>query len=424
MNKADSERLATSLDRAGLTPVSTPNQADVVVLNSCVVRQSAEDKVVGTLGMMKSIKKHHPGQVLALMGCMVGSRLENLQKRFPHVDVFMPPQEYGPLLGILKDRFGVHTEGCLSGLVPMQPTVSSYVPVIHGCDLMCTFCIIPFRRGRQVSRPIDELVHEVSLMVEHGMKEVTLLGQTVDAYGYDLDDSCDLADLLERVSSVEELKRVRFLTSHPMFMSDRIIEAVNNIDKVCEHINLPVQSADDDVLFDMRRRYSQTEYRLLIDRIRSVIPKVSISTDIIVGFPGETRDKFESTLNLIKDIEFDKVHIAAYSPRPGTYASRKLVDDVTKEEKQYRVKVLEEVQRDIQSKNNKLLLGDTVEVLVDGHKRGKWQGRTRGNRLVFIEDNNRLMGRLVDVEIDSTSPWSLSGIVAKDDFQLNVEGLA
>ena len=420
MNKADSERLASSLEHAGLTSVARPAEADVVVLNSCVVRQSAEDRVVGTLGLMKSVKSKRPGQVLALMGCMVGPRVEGLETRFPYVDVFMRPQQYGPLLDLLEDRLGVDTEGCLSALAPGHPAVSSYVPVIHGCDLMCTFCIIPFRRGRQVSRPMDEVVHEVDLMVQRGMREVTLLGQTVDAYGHDLEEPCDLADLLHQVSRVDGLKRLRFLTSHPIFMSDRIIQAVKEIDKVCEHINLPIQAADDEVLMNMRRRYSEAEYRRLIDRIRSAIPSVSISTDVIVGFPGETRQQFERTLNLVKEMEFDKVHIAAYSPRPGTYAHHKLPDDVSQQEKDDRLKALEEVQKDILDKKNRRLLGDMVEILVDGRKKDKWQGRTRGDKLVFLEDERDLLGQLVNVRIESTSPWSLQGVSMKGDTELKV----
>ena len=265
MNRADSERLASALERVGLSPVAKATDADVVVLNSCVVRQSAEDKVVGTLGLMTSVKRQRPGQVLALMGCMVGPSAKELQARFHQVDVFMRPQQYGPLLDLLGERFGVDTEGCLSNLVPSRPSVSSHVPVIHGCDLMCTFCIIPFRRGRQVSRPIPEVVQEVGLMAQRGMREVTLLGQTVDAYGHDLEDSRDLADLLKEVSKVPELVRLRFLTSHPIFMTDRIIQAVRDVDKVCEHINLPVQAGDDEVLARMRRRYREEDYRRLID---------------------------------------------------------------------------------------------------------------------------------------------------------------
>jgi tRNA-2-methylthio-N6-dimethylallyladenosine synthase len=342
---------------------------------------------------------------------MVGAQTRELEARFPYVDVFMRPQEFDPLLRLLEERFGMSTEGCLSNQIPQSPGVSGYVPVIHGCDLMCTFCVIPFRRGRQVSRSMEELVREVGLMARRGMREVTLLGQTVDAYGHDLEEKVDLADLLREVALVPELARVRFLTSHPIFMTDRIIETVRDTDKVCEHINLPVQAADDEILDAMRRRYSGDEYRRIIERIRDLVPNVAISTDVIVGFPGETRDQFNRTLDLVRDIEFHKVHTAVYSPRPGTYALRRLPDDVSPEEKEDRFRALEEVQRGIQERNNAALLGATLEVLVDDKKKGRWKGRTLSDKLVFFEDDRDLLGELVDVKIVRTSPWSLGGEV-------------
>ena len=403
MNTADSERLASALEYSGLTAVETHAEADLIVLNSCVVRQSAEDKVVGTLGMMKAAKSSNPDRVLALMGCMVGPKADELKARFPYVDVFMKPQDYGPLLDFLS----LDTEGCLANLTPIRPDISGYVPVIHGCDLMCTFCIIPFRRGRQVSRPMAEVVREVELLVERGMREVTLLGQTVDAYGHDLSNDIDLADLLYKVSKTEKLLRLGFLTSHPIFMTERIIRAVKDIDKVAERINLPVQSGDDNVLHNMRRRYDLIQYRHLIEKIRSIIPDVSLSTDIIVGFPGETNREFENTLRLIEDVEFDKIHLAKYSQRPGTLAARKMTDDVSKEEKQYRFKALEETQKQISYRKNMSLIGTTLDVLVNGRKGDKWQGRTRADKLVFFDCNKDLRGQLVDLRIESVSPWSL-----------------
>ena len=410
MNKADSERLAGALEQLGLQAADKPADADVVILNSCVVRQSAEDKVVGTLHMMKPLKERKPDRILALMGCMVGPKTDDLKTRFPYVDTFMRPQEYGPLLDLLGERMGLDWEGCVGSLTPPRPSVSCYIPIIHGCDLMCTFCIIPYRRGRQVSRPIPEIVREVELLVDRGVKEVTLLGQTVDAYGGDLPERPDLADLLRALDPIEGLARIRFLTSHPMFMSQRIIQAVAELDKVCEHINLPIQAGDDEVLTNMRRHYNVDDYRSLIDRIRSTIPEVSLSTDVIVGFPGETREQYQTTLELIKDIQFDKVHVAAYSTRPGTIASRTMPDDVPQEEKAFRLKHLDEIQEGIVSQKNSRLLGKTVEVLVDGHNKGKWQGRTRTDKLVFFEDEYDRLGELMAVEVTRTSPWSLQGV--------------
>ena len=409
MNKADSERLASALEQVGLQEAAKPRDADVIVLNSCVVRQNAEDKVVGRLKMMKPVKSDHPGPILARMGCMVGPKTDELKARFPYVDAFMRPQQYGPLLDLVGERMGMDWEGCVGELTPPKPSVSCYVPIIHGCDLMCTFCIIPYRRGRQVSRPVADVVREVELLVGRGVKEVTLLGQTVDAYGYDLPDKPDLADLLHALNSVNGLVRIRFLTSHPMFMSQRITQAVAELDKVCEHINLPVQAGDDEVLARMRRRYTEQDYRDLIDRIRSSMPRVSISTDVIVGFPGETREQYQRTVELVEDMRFDKVHLAAYSPRPGTIASREMPDDVPNEEKEYRLRNLDDIQERILSQKNSLLLGETLEVLVEGQKNAKWQGRTRTDKLVFFEDDGEHPGELLNVKVTGTSPWSLQG---------------
>ena len=412
MNTADSERLGSALEQLGLVPVDRPSDADVIVLNSCVVRQSAEEKVVGTLTSWQPIKKQNPDQVFALMGCMVGPDTSQLQRRFPHVDVFMRPQQYAPLLELVGQRLGLDWEGCLESLTPNRPGPTCYVPIIHGCDLMCTFCIIPYRRGRQVSRPVDEVVREVELLSARGVKEVTLLGQTVDAYGHDLPEKPDLAELLTGLNGVGGLERIRFLTSHPSFMSDQIIEAVASLPKVCEHINLPVQSGDDRVLSRMRRPYSSAEYLAVINRIKDALPHVSLSTDVIVGFPGETQEEYQRSLDLVAQVRFDKVHIAAYSPRPGTIAHKSMADDVTVEEKTERRVGLEQLQEKILTEINAELVGLEEEILVEGRLRGKWQGRTRSNKLVYFEHQDDQLGKLVKVEITHSSPWSLQAILA------------
>ena len=409
MNKADSERLGTALEQLGLHSVERASDADVIVLNSCVVRQSAEDKVVGTLTSMAPLKKNQPDRVFALMGCMVGSQTAELRQRFPYVDVFMRPQQYGPLLDLLGQRLDLDWEGCVSSLAPVRPDVTCYVPIIHGCDLMCSFCIIPYRRGRQVSRPVDEIVREVELLATRGVKEVTLLGQTVDAYGYDLTDKPDLALLLRRLNEASGLERIRFLTSHPSFMNENLIDAVVALPKVCEHINLPVQAGDDQVLSRMRRPYSRSEYVDLVHRIRDAIPRASISTDIIVGFPGETEEQFQRSLDLVSELRFDKVHCAAYSSRPGTIADRTMPDNVPLEEKKRRREELEQLQEGILTEINSELVGQEEEILVEGRHKGKWQGRTRSDKLVFFQDEADHLGRLETVNIRGATPWALQG---------------
>ena len=410
MNKADSERLESALGDLGLARKQSPKEADVLVLNSCVVRQSAEDKVVGQLTSLKPLKEDRPDRVLALMGCMVGPKTAELEKRYPYVDVFMRPQQFDPLVNLVADRIGVDPEGCV-GPLTARPDVATYVPVIHGCDKFCTFCIIPYRRGREDSRPLVEVVREVRMLVARGVKEVTLLGQNVDSYGRDLPDPADLADLLTAVNDVDGIQRVRFLTSHPSDMSDRIIDTVADLDKVCEHFNLPFQAGDDAVLESMRRGYTNDHYRRLVDKIRGRVPNGSMSTDVIVGFSGETDERFQRTFDLLRDIEFDKVHAAAYSTREGTIADRKMEDDVPQEEKKARLKRIEELQAQVQSGINDRLLGETVEVLVEGVKGGRVFGRSRNDKLVHIDGSEDLIGELVDVDVNRSSPWSLSGTV-------------
>ena len=412
MNKADSERLESALGQMGLSQGQSAREADVIVLNSCVVRESAEDRVVGMLTHLKPVKQQDPQKVLALMGCMVGPRQEKLAERFPYVDVFMQPQQYGPLIDLLGDRLGIDPEGCV-GPLTATPDVATYIPIIHGCDKFCSFCIIPYRRGREVSRPVEEVVDEAVHLVRRGVKQITLLGQNVDSYGHDLPGSIDLGDLLAAVNAVEGLDRVRFLTSHPNDMSDSIIDAVADLDKVCEHVNLPFQAGDDEVLAKMRRGYTNAEYRERIARIRERIPNVSLATDLIVGFCGETAEQFDRTADLVRDVGFDKVHAAAYSTRPGTISARLMEDDVPADEKQRRLKVIEEVQESVATGINAKLLHTTQQVLVEGRRKGRWFGRNRNDKLIFFDHTDDLKGQLVDIRIERTSPWSLQGAIVE-----------
>ena len=413
MNKADSERLGAGLESLGLDWADNPKQADVIVLNSCVVRQQAEDRVTGMLTSLKPWKQRFPEKTLALMGCMVGPKHDDLRKRHPYVDVFMQPQQFEPLIEAVGDKFGVDPDGCAGPFVPGHPSVTTHVPIIHGCDKFCTFCIIPYRRGREVSRPVEELVEECKMLAARGVREATLLGQNVDSYGHDLPGAPDLADLLEAVHDrVPEIARIRFLTSHPNDMSARIIAAVAGLPRVMESVNLPFQAGNDDVLANMRRGYTNAQYRELVARIRETIPGVAMVTDLIVGFPGETDAQFQDTLDMVRDLRFDKAHAAMYSVRPNTYAERKLPDDVPQEEKRRRFKAIEAAQEAILSEINAGYFGSTQEVLVDSHNKGRWQGRSRTDKLVFFDDapsSPAALGDVVSVRITKTTPWSLQG---------------
>jgi len=406
MNVADSRTLADGLEKLGYAQAAKAEDADIIVLNSCVVRQSAENRVASKLGALRGIKKLRPDATVALMGCMVGVEVYELHERFPHVDMFMSPQQFKPLLDIAEKRMSaaVDFEYTASAMPP-----TAYVPIIHGCDNFCTYCIVPYRRGREQSRPIADITGEVKSLVARGAKEVTLLGQNVDSYGHDLSDKLDLADLLTTLNGIDGLLRIRFLTSHPKDMSGRLIEAVANLDKVCEHISLPFQAGDDEILIAMHRGYTNEQYRQLVGRIRNVIPDAAISTDLIVGFPGETDAQFEQSYAMLQDVKFDMVHVAMYSPRPETYASRKLADDVPPDVKKARLDKVEVLQEQVVIEINSKLLGTTVEVLVEGTKKGRWFGRTRTDKLVFFDDERDLLGQMVKIEVKKTGPWSLQG---------------
>jgi tRNA-2-methylthio-N6-dimethylallyladenosine synthase len=421
MNVADSQRVASELERMGYRPISRPESADVIVLNTCVVRQSAEDKAYGRLTSLRPLKERRPELVINLMGCLVGVN-ENgaLREAFPYVDVFSPPSDPEPLVTHLHRLQGRDLEAretarryalmdgdlCLPA-AERGRLVCAYVPVVYGCSHACTFCIIPYRRGAERSRPVEKIVREIGSLADQGVREVTLLGQIVDRYGKDLPGGPGLADLLRAVHEVEGIQRIRFLTSHPNWMSDELLETVADLPKVCEHVEVPVQAGDDTVLERMRRGYTADDYRRLVADIRSRLAGGSIATDIIVGFPGETRAQFQRTYDLLAELKLDVAHLARYSPRPKTVATRTMEDDVPQKEKMRRFRALEELQAGIAAQINARYLGQRVEVLVEEKQRGKWKGRTRTNKLVFFESGRDWRGKLASVRIDWAGPWSM-----------------
>ncbi len=403
MNKADSQSLAQGLEAKGYVSVATPEEADLIVVNTCVVRQGAEDRALNKLASLRPLKTDSRRPVIALTGCLVDSNVPTLRRRFPHVDYFLKPGETMPLIEALGSS--VAELRCLSS----GPT--AFVPVIQGCDNFCTYCIVPYRRGRERSTPVEDIVCQVRTLAARGVKEVTLVGQNVDSYGHDLPDHSDLADLLALLNATPGLARLRFITSHPRDMTDKLIGAVATLDKVCPHICLPVQSGDDAVLQAMGRGYTAGDYRDLVDRIRRAIPSVALSTDVIAGFPGETETQFQNTYDLLAELRFDTVHTASYSPRAGTEAARTLPDDVPSDVKKKRLQRLEVLQEAISAEINAAYLGQTVELLVEGTKQGKRYGRTRTDKLAFFPQPAS-PGDLVKVRIEKASPWSLQGDVS------------
>ncbi len=363
MNKAESQRIASYLDSAGYQAATSFSNADLVVLNTCVVRQSAESRVLGTLSLLKGLKNKYSNLQILVTGCFVDSDTEGLKRRFPHVDFLFKPGDYLELISWSQSQ-GLPVEQEVS--LPTTFSPCAFIPIIQGCDNFCSYCIVPYRRGREVSRPLGEIMCEVKELAGQGIKEVTLLGQNVDSYGHDLPGHPDLADLLNELGSVDELARIRFLTNHPKDISLKLIETVASLNKVCEHLELPVQAGDDDILRAMRRGYTVERYRELVHTVRHKVPQLSLNTDIIVGFPGETEQQFEHTFSLLKEMRFDVVHIAAYSPRPGTIAWQEYKDNIPSEVKKKRFNKVETLQAGIASEINSQLQGKWVEVLVEG----------------------------------------------------------
>ncbi|MCO6449973.1 MAG: tRNA (N6-isopentenyl adenosine(37)-C2)-methylthiotransferase MiaB [Caldilineales bacterium] len=435
MNVADSTHVGAELEKLGYEPTADIDEAEVVVLNTCVVRQSAEDKAAGKLGSLKPWRKQNPDRTLALMGCMVGVKPSPaLVNAFPWVDVFMAPSEASPLVDYIRNQM---IEGELAALEQQQlqrryqfqddaypiasvkhlallgdAPVAAHVPVVYGCSHACTFCIIPFRRGIERSRPQVEIIQEIRGLVAQGVKEVTLLGQIVDRYGYDHGDNHGLTGLLREVHEVAGLERIRFLTSHPNYMTDELLETVAALPKLMPHIEAPIQAGDNEVLTRMKRGYTAKDYRQLVARIRRIIPDVAIHTDIIVGFPGESDEQFQQTYDILEELRLDKAHLARYSPRPGTVSDRRMIDDVPDEEKRRRHQLLEEQHERISAEINRRWQDKTVQVLVEDRHKGKWRGRTPQNRLVFFSDERDLRGQLLDVRITWTGPWSMQGVPA------------
>jgi tRNA-2-methylthio-N6-dimethylallyladenosine synthase len=478
MNQADSQRIQTLLDELGWEETSI-EQANLVVLNTCSVRQAPEEKAHNLLARLKHEKAERSDLLVTLMGCMIGNQktIDELSKRYPHIDLFMKVEQADILPRFLAERWTpISGAGCLdieympeSGtttlseqsalpaeatkptfatsfnrtgkrtvlpmsitpkpgeriahyptkIEPAQASPTAWLPIVLGCNKVCTYCIVPYRRGRERSRPIEELITEARMLVHKGARELTLLGQTVEAYGLDLPQKPDLADLMTELSEVEGLERIRFMTSYPRHMTPRMIERMAHLPKVCEHLNIPVQAGDDAVLKRMKRGYTVDEYRERIEQVRALWPRITLSTDVIVGFCGETEEEFQHTLDLLEEIRFDVVHVAAYSVRPGTVAAR-WEDDVPLAEKKRRLHAVEALQSRIALELNQSYVDTVEEVLIEDsnttHGRQQWKGRNRANKWVFFPQPDETqgvrtlrLGDVVKVHIDHATAWSLQG---------------
>jgi tRNA-2-methylthio-N6-dimethylallyladenosine synthase len=410
MNTADSRRLAAELEGYGYEVADSPDQSDLVVLYSCMVRQHAEDKVHNQLALLRRLKGMRPWTRVVLAGCI--GEPEYWRKKYPFVDFFLSPGQDLSIRAKLADLLELQEYYRLEPAEAIrQAGISEGITIHQGCNRHCTFCIVPSTRGGERSRVPADIEAEVRQLVSMGTREVVLLSQIVERYGRDLRPRVSLAQLLERLNAVEGLQRIRFLTSYPGDFGRDLIEAVATLPKVMEDINLPIQSGDDEMLRSMRRGYTVDFYKQLVGRLREAIPDLGISTDLIVGFPGETEAQFENTLKAMREVQWDVVHVAAYSPRPGTPAAS-WPGQLPLEEKKRRLHAVEELQRQIALDRNAGLIGRTMEVLVEGRAKGRWYGRTRNNKLVHLQHANNLAGEVVWATVTQAGPWSLQAEVA------------
>lgn len=406
MNESDADYLTQGLTAAGFSPVSDVDEADIAILVTCSVRQNAEQKAYGRFRELKGWKQARPGRAIAMTGCMANREKDKLFERLPDLDYRFDMREYEAFIQDLQGEY--ETDPAQTGGAVLQHGLTAYIPAIFGCNEVCSFCIVPFVRGTERSRPLTDIVEDVRRFADQGVREVTLLGQTINSYR-DPETGAPLSALLDAVERLPGIWRVRFLTSHPRHVHDDLLLAIRDLPRVCEHLHLPFQSADDLILKQMRRRYTRDEYRAIIAHSRALIPDLSVSTDVIVGYPGETEEQFERTLELLEEIRFDVVHIQGFSPRPRTTAARQ-PDDVPAGEKKRRINVLLEAQRRIAEEANRRWLGRTVEVLVERVTDGELSGRTRQNKVVMAAAPlGADVGTVRNVVVEQATAWQLRG---------------
>jgi tRNA-2-methylthio-N6-dimethylallyladenosine synthase len=429
MNEADSEVMGRLLEREGYRKIDSPDGADVIIINTCSVRQHAEDRALGYLTGLRKVGEENPSTVFVLAGCVAQRLKSQIFEKAPFVNIVLGTDNILELPKLVKtaikkprERFlATEVRGDLPRLAEGFWSSSSYgcarsselaglVTIMRGCNNFCSYCIVPYVRGRERSRAVEDIVSEVEQKVDNGCKEITLLGQNVNSYS---SDGSDFADLLKVVEQVEGLERIRFTTSHPKDVSENLINTIRDSAKICEHLHLPAQSGSNKILEGMNRDYTKEQYLELIAKIRREIPETSVTTDLMVGFPGETEDDFQDTLNLVKDIEFDAAFTFKYSPRPETGAAKQK-DNVPLKTKKERLTKLNEICEKMALEKNRRLVGRVEEVLVErvALREKKLVGRTGSNKTVFFSGDKNSIGKLVPVEIEEAYTWSLFGRVS------------
>ena len=434
MNQYDSERIAQVMSRVGYLQTDRIDAADLILLNSCSVRNKAEQKVYSALGSWKEFKEYRDGVIIGVGGCVAQQEGVNLLKRVPHLDLVFGTHNIQKLpemvaqvetsrarpleISFYRDPAYMESDDGR----PQVQGVKAFVTIMQGCNKVCSFCIVPHVRGREVSRPSGKVIAEIESLVAQGVIEVMLLGQNVNSYGKLTHGEISFAQLLGRVDAIEGLKRIRFTTSHAQDLSPELIEAFATLNNLCEHLHLPVQSGSDTVLGRMRRGYTRQEYLDRIQRLRQRCPEVALSTDIIVGFPGETDEEFDATLELLERVGYDEIYSFMYSPRPQTVSAKIYEDDVSGHVKKERLTKVQKFQREISLAKNRRRIGAIEEILVDGSsklKNGQIMGRTRNNRIVNVTSSENVVGQLLPIRITGATANSLLGEVLWDKCSVN-----
>ena len=430
MNASDSERYAGQLEELGYTMTEDAELADVILMNTCCVRETAEDKVLGKIGEFKHLKARNNDLIIAVTGCMAQEWQERLFKRAPHLDLVIGTHNIHKLIDLIKEREGKRGHALATDMdgnvfydIPTRrfQKFFAWVPIMNGCNKFCTYCIVPYVRGREVSRPLEEIVEEVKNLADEGYKEITLLGQNVNSYGLDFKDGTDFSALLYAVEEIDGIERVRYMTSHPKDMTFAMVDAIAQCSKVVTHLHLPVQSGSTELLKKMNRGYSAEHYLELIEYVREKIPDVVLTTDLIVGFPGETEGMFQDTLELLKKVRYDMAYTFIYSPRTGTPAAT-MGNQVPQEVKSDRLRRLMAVQNEISLACNKEMEGRDYEVIVEGptkNDENHWFGRTSGNKMIIWENDGTLaVGDTVPVHVDKGQTWVLKGHTLKQEAHI------
>ena len=419
-NEADSEHIRGLLNECGYGITDTAEGADVVVMNTCAIREHAEQRVFGNLGALTHTKRRHPRQKIFLCGCMAGQQIvvDRIKKSYPHVDgvfsthhLWQFPEILNRVLATGKRTFFVEDEAgsIVEGIPQLRDSkLKTWVSIMYGCNNFCTYCIVPYVRGRERSRIASDILTECRMLVEQGAKEITLLGQNVNSYGKDLEDNIDFSDLLKMIAEIPGDFLIRFMTSHPRDASKKLFDTMASTPKIAKQLHLPFQSGSTRILKAMNRHYDREKYLSLIDYAKSVMPDLVLTSDVIVGFPGETEEDFQETISLVKQVQYDSLFTFIFSPRAGTPAAS--MDDPTpKEEKNRRFDQLCQVQNEISESIHKSYIGKTIRCLIDGTDKDMLTARTEGGRLVRLYGDPALIGNFAEITITGSTTWSLTG---------------